>query len=545
MSALRPRFVPMATVLVTATVVASSLVSAASAHAVVGPADGDRPYAGRLTIGDEDNSRACSAVLVGADWILTATSCFAEKPGQAVPEGKPKLQGTVRFGKAVAGIAELVPNTGRGVVMARLDRTLEGIKPATFATKAPASQGEELTSAGFGRTKTEWVPGKAHTGTFRTTALGEAGMDILGKDSAAICQGDAGGPLVNAKGEVAGISEKSWQAGCLGSDPAEKRTNATGLRTDNIRTWIQQVQSTATGWKTQAVVQAGTGVYQAMRLPSGTWTSFSSIESQAGGIGGVRTAAIAAAGMGTDTHVVALGGDGRLHHTVRHADGTWGEFRDMTPVVGELSRITQVSTVSIGNDLHVVAVADKRVFHTLRNAAGNWTPFVDVSGVSGPISGVTAAATASVGGNLHITAIAGGKPFHTIRNATGHWTAWGNVQEAAGATGPVSSVTMAGTGDDMQIVVATDNGARQYHAMRKASGHWEPFTDLSGVLGTMTAKSLGGAHVDGEFQLSAVTSDGKILHTIRHADRTWSSTIPISPQGITGTPGAITIAGTL
>ncbi|GAA0290304.1 hypothetical protein GCM10010302_31060 [Streptomyces polychromogenes] len=308
--------------------------------------------------------------------------------------------------------------------------------------------------------------------------------------------------------------------------------------------WLQN-PVIAPGGKTEALVQTDTSLYQGIRLPDGSWTGFTDVQSKAGDIHGVRTAA--AAGINDDTHVVALGGDGLIHHTIRRGDGTWANFGDVGAVAGVLGNVTQVSAVSIGTDLHVVAVADGKAFHTIRNAAGQWAPFGDVAGAVGPIGTVSTAATAGVGvgGELQLIAVSGGKAFHTIRNTAGQWSEWGDVAGAAGATGPIGSVSMAGTGGDAQVVIATDNGTRQFHTVRNADRTWTAFADLKDRLGTVTVRSLGAAHVDGELQLTATTSDDRLLHVIRHADRTWSPATAVTLQGVTGTLGTTSLAGTL
>ncbi|MEF2528971.1 phospholipase D-like domain-containing protein [Streptomyces globosus] len=303
------------------------------------------------------------------------------------------------------------------------------------------------------------------------------------------------------------------------------------------------VQTPAPGWRTSSLVGTDTGLYHGIRLADGSWTGFTDVQSKAGHINGVRTAA--AAGINADTHVVALGGDGRLHHTIRKADGTWAKFGDIGAVAGTLGNVSQVSAVSIGNDLHVVAVAGGKLFHTLRNSTGHWTSFGDVSGAVGPIGTVTTAATASVGGELQLVAVSGGKAFHTIRNTAGQWTTWGNVASAAGATGLITAVSMAGTDGDAQIVIATDNGTRQYHTIRKADRTWSPFGDLKDHLGTVTVTALSAAHVDGELQLTATTADNKLLHSIRHSDRTWTPATAVALQGVSGKLGTTAITGTL
>ncbi|MFI8106849.1 trypsin-like serine protease, partial [Streptomyces sp. NPDC086023] len=486
----------------------------------------------------------------------TAKHCFADNPADTttVTAGAPKDKTTVTVGRTdlttsgghTTDIVELVPHADRDLVMARLAKPAANVTPVALSTTAPAA-GQDITVVGFGRTKTDWVPSKLHSATFATGASDTSGFLISPKApaDATICQGDAGGPAIrteNGKPALVGITTRAGHNGCL--DATNTTTGAYETRTDNLREWIQQTRALAPGWKAETLVQAGTSLYQGIRLADGSWTGFTDVQTKATSIsGGVRTAA--AAGINADTHVVALGGDGKIYHTIRKADGTWGNFGDVGAVAGALGNVTQLSAVSIGNDLHVVAVASGKVFHTLRNATGHWTSFGDVGGAVGPIGTVTTAAIASVGGELQLIAVSGGKGYHTIRNTAGQWSTWGNVASAAGTTGPITSVSMAGTGGDAQIVIATDNGTRQYHAIRKADRTWAAFGDLKDYLGTVTVKSLGAAHVDGELQLTATTSDSKLLHIIRHADRTWTPTTTVNLQGVTGTLGTTTITGTL
>ncbi|MDJ0384528.1 trypsin-like serine protease [Streptomyces sp. G-G2] len=545
MSALRLRSARMAGLLVSATAVSAGLIPSVPALAMTGPeaATGQLVNVAKLNIGDEAHSRACTATLVDQWWIATAASCFATTPGAQVPAGKPALKSTATLssGQAVE-VVEVVPRTDRDLVLARLADPATGVTGIKRGVAAPAV-GADVTSAGFGRTKTEWVPDKAHTGMFTVDAADPTTLTITGKGTDAICKGDTGGPLLNAAGELIGVNSRSWQGGCLGTATTETRTGAVSARIDDLNDWVQQARALTPGWKAETLVRAGTGLYQGIRLADGSWTGFTDVQSKAGNIGGVRTAA--AAGINGDTHVVALGTDGRLRHTVRKANGSWGAFGDLSAEAGALPNITQVSTVSIGADLHVVVVAGGKVFHTVRNATGNWTAFGDVAAATGPIGTVTSVATASSGGELHVVAVSGGKAFHTIRRTTAHWTTWGDVAQAAGASGPISSVSMAGAGGDTHLVIATDNGTRQYHSVRYANGTWAPFGDLKSSLGTLTATSIGAGTVDGELQLAVTTSDNRILHIIRHTDRTWSPVTSVNTQGVAGTLGPVSLAATL
>ena len=545
MSALRSRAPRISGLVVGATAVTAGLLSAGVSEAVSGPEATTGQFAAtvKLSIGDEANGRNCSGTLIDSYWLATAASCFAATPGDQVPAGKPALKAiaTLSNDKTVE-ITELAPRTDRDLVLARLATPATGVAGVKRATTAPAA-GTSLTAVGFGRTKTEWTPNKLHTGYFTTNTVNATTLAITGKGADVLCKGDTGGPLLNAAGEIVGINSRSWQGGCLGIAPSETRTGAVSVRTDDLGEWIDGYRSRASGWKTATAVQSGSSLYQGVRLPDGSWTGFTDVQTKAGDLKGIRSSAVV--GMNGDTHLLAISNNGGLFHTIRKEDGTWSTFGDVFAVANTLGNLTQVTATNIGYDLHVVAVADGKIFHTVRNAAGQWTKFGDVAGAAGPIGKVTAAATASTGGQLQVTAISGGKAYHTLRNTAGQWTGWGDVAAAVGSTtGPITAVSMAGTGNDAQIVIATDNGTRQYHAIRNGNGTWTPLGELKPILGTVTAKSVAAAPVNGELQLVVTTADNQVLHTIRHTDRTWDTPIAVPLQGLPAAPGNLAITPT-
>ncbi|GAA2130137.1 hypothetical protein GCM10009760_02260 [Kitasatospora kazusensis] len=512
---------------------------------------GSYAFTAKLDIGGQ---RSCSGALVDPYWVITAASCFAADPAKplALAAGAPALKTTATIGRTdltgtaghVVGIAELVPRADRDLVMARLATPVTDVTPLALTGTAPA-QDDALLVAGYGRTRTEWVPSLLHTATFAVQKVTATGIAIAAKApaDATVCKGDTGGPAVRqvaGRPALAGVNSLSWQNGCLGS--TETRSGAVETRTDDITDWIQQTRALATNWKAEVVVKSDNSLYQAIRLADGSWTSFGNVETSAGGIGGVRNAAVA--GMNGDTHVVALGGDGRLHHTIRRANGSWLGFGDLNTAAGELSNITQVSAVSSGWELQVVVVANGHLYHTVRQANGVWTKFGDVTAAAGPIGAVSSVATASTAGQLQVIAVSNGKAYHTVRDTAGSWSGWGDVAAAAGSTGPISSVAMAGVGPDVQIVVATDNGTHQYHSIRYADRTWASFGNLGGYLGGITARTVSAAGVDGELQLAVTTSDNRVLHIIRHADRTWTATTPVDLRGVSGTPNGAAITGT-
>ncbi|WP_432084380.1 trypsin-like serine protease [Streptomyces sp. WAC 04229] len=227
----------------------SLALSTAPAVAITGGApvaDSDTTYAytAQITIGAHD--RGCSAVLVDAEWLLTAASCFAENPAAslAVPAGAPAKSTTAVIGRsdlsgtqgAERRVVEIVPRADRDVVLARLSRPVTNVTPAQLATAAPAT-GAELTFAGYGRTKTVWAPLELHTGTYTVDSTAATSAGVTGKNGAAACMGDTGGPVISG-GKLVGLSSQSFQGGCLGVDETQTSTAGVIARVDDLASWI-------------------------------------------------------------------------------------------------------------------------------------------------------------------------------------------------------------------------------------------------------------------------------------------------------------------
>ncbi|MFI0517424.1 trypsin-like serine protease, partial [Streptomyces sp. WSLK1-5] len=207
-------------------------------------------YVAKVNVGEQ---AACTGALIDPQWVLTAATCFAAD-GE-LSAGKPDVTTTVTVGRtdlsetnvSVQQALWLVPHADRDLVLVRLAARITDptVKPVGLAT-TPAVAGEKLTQAGFGRTKTEWVPDKLHTGTFTVVSTATTTVDLDGSDGATVCKGDAGGPAlrtVNGTTELVAINSRSWQGGCLGNDPTETRTGAVDTRVDDLGSWVKEVFS--------------------------------------------------------------------------------------------------------------------------------------------------------------------------------------------------------------------------------------------------------------------------------------------------------------
>ncbi|WP_432133251.1 trypsin-like serine protease [Streptomyces sp. bgisy154] len=232
----------------TALIAGPVALCAAPASAVTGApvTDGTFAATAQIIVGD-DYQHGCSGVLVDTEWLLTSASCFADDPATslAVPAGKPALRTTATIGRsdltgtggAVRQIVELAPRTDRDVVLARLNRPVTNVTPVALATAAPAAA-QQLSFAGYGRTKTEWAPLKLNSGSLTVDSTDATTATFTGTNGAAVCMGDAGGPVLNASKQLVALNSRSFQGGCFGIDATETRTGGVAARVDDLASWI-------------------------------------------------------------------------------------------------------------------------------------------------------------------------------------------------------------------------------------------------------------------------------------------------------------------
>ncbi|MEV6954155.1 RICIN domain-containing protein [Streptomyces sp. NPDC051183] len=312
---------------------AGGLLTATPATALNGSGvtSGSYAFAANLNVGDKS---ACSGALVDAQWVITAASCFRDGTAP-LAAGKPAVKTTVTVGRTdltqstgtVVEAVELVPHADRNLVMVKLAWRVVGVEPVKVAATAPAV-GEQLTSLGFGRTKTEWVPQKLHSGVFAVTSLDGGALGLDGVDGATVCKGDAGGPAVRQKDgvvELAAVNSHSWQGGCLGTDPAETRTGALDVRVDDVAAWVDQVRKTTPAVRLASLVPQVTSV-----MATGDFNN-----------------------DGRDD-IAAVTTDGNLHTFAGRSDGTFEYGRPMWKADGTWAPATKI----IGGDFNGDGITD-------------------------------------------------------------------------------------------------------------------------------------------------------------------------------------------
>ncbi len=188
-------------------------------------------------------------MLVAPRWIVTATSCFADGTGE-VAAGAPAKPTQVILGRTdlakVTGhrlaVLSLVPHASRNIALAELSAPVTDVTPVALDGGRP-QEGETVRVAGYGRTSTEWVPNRMHAGTFTIGSVTDSEFVVTGASGGAtLCKGDAGGPAFRqgpAGVQLIGITDRSWQKGCIGEPPTQSRGDAVQARTDDLADWIR------------------------------------------------------------------------------------------------------------------------------------------------------------------------------------------------------------------------------------------------------------------------------------------------------------------
>ncbi|MFG3188102.1 FG-GAP-like repeat-containing protein [Streptomyces omiyaensis] len=460
------------------------------------------PYSAHILVGDSD--RACSGALVAPQWVLTSKSCFADASG--VVPGKPQAATKVTVGRpdltqTGAGAARtataLVAHPDRDLVMVKLSTRVNNVQPVALAA-TPAAGGQELRAAGYGRTKTSWVPDRLHTAAFTAGTVGTTSVDLTASTGAGLCKGDAGGPVVRVNGttrELVAVVGKSWQGGCLGTDSLETRTDAVATRTDDVRTWVTATAFRAQGDMTGDKTADLTAIWNDSTLHSYAGLGNGQLGNQVPLFGGTTWATIKHLTKGDLTgdgiaDVIAIWGDGTLHYYPGKGDGT----------------IDGPRTITLGG--------------------ATWAPMKNITAGDFNKDGVDDLITIWGDGTLHLyTGKGDGQLNNGITVAQGAAT-WLTVKHIA-----AGDFTKDGVADLMAIW--EDGSLHRYTG--KGDGQLNAGTTMMGGTTWSTIKHLtaGDFNEDGVADLKAVWGDGTLHYYSGKADGTLNNGTTVTVGGAT------------
>ncbi|WP_203779860.1 S1 family peptidase, partial [Actinoplanes philippinensis] len=225
------------------------------AQAAGATAASDYDFVAKIEVGvpGASDARGCSGALVRAEWVLTSAACFARN-GVPLANDVPPLTTTITVGRPdlttgtgqVLTATRVVSRSDRDVALVRLNRAVTGLTPIVLGDTAPAV-GEVWRIAGYGRTRSEWIPTHQHAGDVTVESAASApSVRLTNTRDVTVCRGDSGGPVfreANGRQLLMGVATSSGQAGCLGAGE-DAPTGVVSTRVDDLNDWIDASTST-------------------------------------------------------------------------------------------------------------------------------------------------------------------------------------------------------------------------------------------------------------------------------------------------------------
>ncbi|WP_051967636.1 polymorphic toxin-type HINT domain-containing protein [Kitasatospora mediocidica] len=281
-----------------------------------------------------------------------------------------------------------------------------------------------------------------------------------------------------------------------------------------------QVAIVATSSGLEIMALSGGRLLHTVRRADGTWEVWGDVYGAAGALTSPSQVAVAATPSGMEVIVTA---GGTLNHTVRHSDGTWQAWGNVYGETGALPHGLpgggQLGLTGTSTGLQVIALSGGTPWHTIRHNDGTWQSWGDVTGAAGAISSQTTIAATSTGANLKILTAGAGNVSYTMRNGVSlGWNAWATLSQQVitdhpttttqtfGAAKTVNTSTQApntggGTGGPHALLSTTTTGA----STGASSYQYDQLGNTTSVTGTSGTTSMVWNNED---QLASVSTTG-------------------------------------
>ncbi|MGV9313912.1 hypothetical protein ACWDR0_17240 [Streptomyces sp. NPDC003691] len=280
------------------------------------------------------------------------------------------------------------------------------------------------------------------------------------------------------------------------------------------------------------------------RRADGSWTGFAPLNGYAGAPSFYGNGVAITGTADGSSQVLGVGTDGNLYHNARYSSGTWTGFAPLAGYDGA-SRFAAAATSLAGapdGSAHVLAVGnDGNLYHTIRLASGQWNAFEPLGGYAGAarFAAADVSVTTTPDGSAQVLAVGNDRNvYHNARYPNGSWTGFEPLNGYGGGSRMTASVvSIAGAPDGSAHIVAIGNDHNAYHRIRRADGTWTEFAPLGGAGG---ASRLSASDIaitttpNGAAQLLAVGNDGNVYHGIRSASGHWD--VPAPLNGYNGAP---------
>jgi hypothetical protein len=251
--------------------------------------------------------------------------------------------------------------------------------------------------------------------------------------------------------------------------------------------------------------------------------------------------------VGTDLHIIGLGSDGHMYHTIRNSVGLWqspfGAVESQSTVERNPPDWTTATCAGLNGELHVIGLINNVVdaLYTIRNGVGIWQAAFGQLGWQGENVGC-----AGLPSGLHVLyQVASTEMAYDLRAADGSWQgqAWG-IPNPENST--LSDFGCASAFGQFHVVALSYTG-QMYHLFRNEDGTGQDSWGLvesevaGGPASFMTNQNgvVDCAGVGDQLHVVVLGNDGQAYHTIRNADGSWQPSfekidLPDGPGKFTG-----------